>query len=155
MVNVALPENGLGNTIPGLVNSETEWIPVLTVRTKVPFSGKVMLSLVRRFVAVILSIRVSAPVAVKVMLMFCPYETRELSGLAGIIPWLTVIWLSIVLGDLAYRHQLGAAVSFDFYSCFFLIEFILVAAGSIILYKKKSSILALPALGFSPPERQT
>jgi len=64
-----------------------------------------------------------------------PYETKELSGLAGIIPWLTVIWLSIVLGDLAWRHQLGAAVRFDFYSCFFLVEFALVAIGSIILFR--------------------
>jgi Ni/Fe-hydrogenase subunit HybB-like protein len=67
-----------------------------------------------------------------------PFEVKELSGLARIIPWLTVIWLTVVLGDLAYRHQLGAAVSFDFYSCFFLLEFALVALGSSILFYKRN-----------------
>ena len=56
-----------------------------------------------------------------------PFETKELSGMASIIPWLTVIWLSVVIGDLGWRGQLGAALSFDFYSCFFLLEFCLVA----------------------------
>jgi Ni/Fe-hydrogenase subunit HybB-like protein len=44
-----------------------------------------------------------------------PFETKELSGMARIIPWLTVIWLSVVVGDLAWRGQL-AQHSPDFYS---------------------------------------
>ena len=67
-----------------------------------------------------------------------PIEVKELSGVARIIPWLTVIWLSVVLGDLAYRHQLAAAVRFDFYSCFFLLEFALIALGSGILFFKRN-----------------
>ena len=67
-----------------------------------------------------------------------PFEVKELSGLARIIPWLTVIWMSVVLGDLAYRHQLGAALRFDFYSCFFLLEFGLIALGSGILFRQKN-----------------
>ena len=67
-----------------------------------------------------------------------PFEVKELSGLARIIPWLTVIWLSVVLGDLTYRHQLGAAVRLDFYSCFFLLEFALIALGAGILFRQKN-----------------
>src|SRR6185369_9120309 len=71
-----------------------------------------------------------------------PFETKELSGVATIIPWLTVIWLSVVIGDLAWRGQLGAALSFDFYSCFFLLDFSLVAVGSLLLFsgRKRESI---------------
>ena len=65
-----------------------------------------------------------------------PIEIKELSGLARIIPWLTAIWLSVVLGDLAWRHQLGAAVRFDFYSCFFLLDVGLVAVGAGMLFRK-------------------
>ncbi|MSM39250.1 MAG: Ni/Fe-hydrogenase cytochrome b subunit [Geobacter sp.] len=64
-------------------------------------------------------------------------ELNELSGLSRIIPWLTVIWLSVRVGDLAYRGQLGAAIKLDFYSCFFLLEFLLVAGGSIILFSSR------------------
>jgi len=64
-------------------------------------------------------------------------ELKELTGLANIIPWLTVIWLSVRVGDLAYRGQLLAAVKFDFYSCFFLLEFMLIATGSIILFSAR------------------
>jgi len=66
-----------------------------------------------------------------------PFETSELSGLARIIPWLTVIWLSVVVGDLAWRGQLGAALSLDFYSRFFLLEFFLVGGGSLLLFSKR------------------
>ncbi len=71
-----------------------------------------------------------------------PFETRELSGVANIIPWLTVIWLSVVIGDLAWRGQLAAALSFDFYSCFFLLDFSLVAVGSLLLFsgRKRQSV---------------
>jgi Ni/Fe-hydrogenase subunit HybB-like protein len=63
-----------------------------------------------------------------------PFETSELSGLARIIPFLTVIWMSVVVGDLAWRGKLAAALSFDFYSCFFLLEFSLIACGSLLLF---------------------
>jgi len=71
-----------------------------------------------------------------------PFETKELSGMAQIIPWLTIIWLSVVIGDLIWRGQLGAALSFDFYSGFFLLEFCLVAGGSLLMFsgKKRQSI---------------
>src|SRR5512133_741579 len=71
-----------------------------------------------------------------------PFETRELAGVAGIVPWLTVIWLSVVIGDLAWRGQLGAALSLDFYSRFFLLDFGLVAGGSLLLFsgRKRESI---------------
>src|ERR1019366_2431468 len=54
-----------------------------------------------------------------------PYEIRQLSGLPGIIPWLATLWLAVVVGDLAWRGQLGAAVRCDLYSGFFLLEFAL------------------------------
>ena len=65
-----------------------------------------------------------------------PFEVKELSGLARIIPWLTAIWMSVVLGDLTYRHQLGAAFCLDYYSRFFLLEFALIALGSGILFRR-------------------
>ncbi len=66
-----------------------------------------------------------------------PYEIHQLSGLAGIIPWLATLWLAVVAGDLAHRGQLGAATSLDSYSCFFLAEFALLGFGSMILFTKR------------------
>ncbi len=66
-----------------------------------------------------------------------PFEVNELSGLATIIPWLSGIWLTVVVGDLIWRGKVGAALAFDFYSCFFLLEFCLIAGGSLILYSKR------------------
>ena len=63
-----------------------------------------------------------------------PFEVKELSGLAGIIPWLSTVWLVVVVGDLIHRGQVAAALSFDFYSCFFLCEFAMIGFGSIILF---------------------
>jgi len=63
-----------------------------------------------------------------------PYEIPQLSGLAGIIPWLASLWLVVIVGDLAWRGQLGAAGRFDIYSCFFLLEFALLGFGSFILF---------------------
>jgi Ni/Fe-hydrogenase subunit HybB-like protein len=65
-----------------------------------------------------------------------PYETRQLSGLAGIIPWLATLWLVVIVVDLARRGQLGAVGRFDIYSCFFLLEFALLVFGSLILFSK-------------------
>jgi len=63
-----------------------------------------------------------------------PFETRELAGLAAIIPWVTVIWLSVVFGDLVWRGQLQKILAFDFYAGFFLFEIALVGTGSFILF---------------------
>jgi Ni/Fe-hydrogenase subunit HybB-like protein len=67
-----------------------------------------------------------------------PYEIRQLSGLAGIIPWLATLWLAVVVGDLAWRGQLGAAGKLDLYSCFFLLEFALLGFGSLILFRNQN-----------------
>ncbi len=67
-----------------------------------------------------------------------PYETKELAGLATIIPWVTVIWLTVVFGDLAWRGQLGKIFAFDFYAGFFLLEIALVGGGSLILFSAKN-----------------
>jgi Ni/Fe-hydrogenase subunit HybB-like protein len=66
-----------------------------------------------------------------------PYEVNELSGLASLIPYVTVIWLSVMIGDLVHRGQVANALKFDFYSRFFLLEFGLVAVGSLLLFSKK------------------
>jgi len=66
-----------------------------------------------------------------------PYEVEELSGLASLVPYVTIIWLCVLIGDLVHRGQLGAAVNGDFYSRFFLADFLLVAIGSLILFSKK------------------
>jgi len=66
-----------------------------------------------------------------------PFETSELSGVGRIIPYLTVIWLCVVIGDLTWRGQVGEALSFDFYSRFFLLEFCLIAGGSLLLFSKR------------------
>jgi len=65
-----------------------------------------------------------------------PYELSQLAGLAGIVPWLASLWLAVVVGDLAHRGQLQTALRGDFYSGFFLAEFILLALGSLILCRK-------------------
>jgi len=48
------------------------------------------------------------------------------------------LWAAVVVGDLAWRGQLGAAWSFDYYSCFFQLEFALLGFGSLILFRKKN-----------------
>ena len=67
-----------------------------------------------------------------------PFEIRQLSGLAGIIPWLATLWLAVVVGDLSWRGQLGAVWKFDLYSCFFLLEFALLGFGSLILFSNRN-----------------
>ena len=67
-----------------------------------------------------------------------PFEVKELSGLAGIIPWFTAAWLALVIGDLVFRNQVGAALKFDFYSGFFLLECGLLALGSFILVSPRN-----------------
>ncbi|GAB4301909.1 MAG: Ni/Fe-hydrogenase cytochrome b subunit [Desulfuromonadia bacterium] len=66
-----------------------------------------------------------------------PLETEELSGMAKLIPYLTIIWLVVRLGDLGWRGHLLSAVSLDFYSLFFLLEFGLIAGGSLILFNDR------------------
>ena len=67
-----------------------------------------------------------------------PYEIRQLSGLAAIIPWLATLWLAVVVGDLTWRGQLAAVWRFDIYSCFFLLEFALLGFGSLILFRDQN-----------------
>lgn len=66
-----------------------------------------------------------------------PFEINELSGLAGLIPYITVIWFSVMVGDLIYRGQLPAVFKFDFYSRYFLSDFLLVAIGSLFMFSGK------------------
>lgn len=69
-----------------------------------------------------------------------PYDIKELSGLARIIPWLTAIWLVVAIWDLTARGQWPAAFSFDLYSCSFLTEFALIITGSLLLLKKQNRV---------------
>ena len=62
------------------------------------------------------------------------YERNELAGLARLIPWLTIAWIAIRVGDLVQRDQLSAVFHGDFYSGFFLAEFFLMAFGSAPLF---------------------
>jgi Ni/Fe-hydrogenase subunit HybB-like protein len=64
-----------------------------------------------------------------------PYDLHELSGVARVIPWLTAVWLIVATADLTYRHQWAAAFRFDLYSCFFLLEYALLIAGSALLLR--------------------
>jgi Ni/Fe-hydrogenase subunit HybB-like protein len=65
------------------------------------------------------------------------YEVEELSGLAQIIPWLAATWLAVRLGDLTYRGQVATMFRLDFYSLFFLAEFLLLAVGSLLLCNRR------------------
>jgi Ni/Fe-hydrogenase subunit HybB-like protein len=62
------------------------------------------------------------------------FENDELAGLARLIPWLTIVWLSIRVGDLVQRDQMSAVFHGDFYSGFFLAELLLMAFGSAPLF---------------------
>lgn len=63
-----------------------------------------------------------------------PYQRDELAGLARMIPWLTVAWLAIRIGDVIQREQVPAVFHGDFYSGFFLAESFLMAVGSAPLF---------------------
>lgn len=69
-----------------------------------------------------------------------PYEVHILSGVAGIIPWLAAIWLAIVVGDLAWRGQLGAVFGSGTYSLAFLVEVLLLIVGSVILLAPRNRV---------------
>jgi Ni/Fe-hydrogenase subunit HybB-like protein len=58
--------------------------------------------------------------------------------LAGVIPWLTLFWLTTVAGDLLLRGQMRAALSLDFYSGFFLLDCALLASGSWVLVGRRN-----------------
>lgn len=65
------------------------------------------------------------------------FEVDELSGLAHFIPWLTAVWLAVRLGDLIQRDQFAAIFRRDIYSWFFLLEFLLLAGGSLLFFDRK------------------
>jgi Ni/Fe-hydrogenase subunit HybB-like protein len=69
-----------------------------------------------------------------------PYEVHILSGVAAIIPWLAAIWLAIVVGDLAWRGQLGAVFVSGTYSLAFLVEVLLLIVGSVILLAPRNRV---------------
>ena len=71
------------------------------------------------------------------MILRQEYEREELASLARLIPWLTVAWLTIRVGDLVQRDQLSAVFHGDFYSGFFLTETFLMAFGSGLLLSPK------------------
>jgi Ni/Fe-hydrogenase subunit HybB-like protein len=62
-----------------------------------------------------------------------PFETKELSVISGVIPWLTMIWFGVIFGDLAWRNQLDLIFSSGKNSFFFLLQNGLVAIGSCML----------------------
>jgi len=64
---VAVPKNGLGNTILVLLNSSIDGTPVFRASTNVSLPGKVTDSLVDKLVAVTLSTKVDSPIPVKVI----------------------------------------------------------------------------------------
>ena len=66
-----------------------------------------------------------------------PYEVDELSGLAHLVPWLTVAWLAVRVGDLLYRGQVPAIFRGDFYALFFLAEFLILATGALLLFRRE------------------
>jgi Ni/Fe-hydrogenase subunit HybB-like protein len=65
------------------------------------------------------------------------YQSEELAELARLIPWLTIAWLAIRVGDLVQRDQLSAVFHGDFYSGFFLAEFFLMAFGAVPLFSRE------------------
>jgi Ni/Fe-hydrogenase subunit HybB-like protein len=62
-----------------------------------------------------------------------PFETKELSVISGVIPWLTLIWFGVIFGDLVWRNQLDLIFSSGRNSFFFLLQNGLVAIGSFML----------------------
>jgi len=67
-----------------------------------------------------------------------PYETKELSVISGVIPWLTLIWFGVILGDLAWRDQLDLIFNSGKNSFFFLLQNGLVATGSYMLFFERN-----------------
>jgi Ni/Fe-hydrogenase subunit HybB-like protein len=67
-----------------------------------------------------------------------PYNIQELSGVARIIPWVTMVWLGVMTWDLTARDQWPAAFRFDLYSCSFLTELGLLVAGSLLLLRRQN-----------------
>jgi Ni/Fe-hydrogenase subunit HybB-like protein len=66
-----------------------------------------------------------------------PFEVHELSGIARLVPWIAGIWVGVRFGDLIYRGQLANMVAFDFNSCFFLLEAVMIITASVLLLKKE------------------
>jgi Ni/Fe-hydrogenase subunit HybB-like protein len=62
-----------------------------------------------------------------------PIDRDLLASLTNIVSWVSVVWLGVRLGDVAWRGQLPAAFRFDFYSWLFLAEFSLIALPALAL----------------------
>jgi Ni/Fe-hydrogenase subunit HybB-like protein len=82
-----------------------------------------------------------------------PMDLDLLGGLASITSWMALLWLVVRLGDLAFRGQLGAAFSLNFYGAFFLAELALVLVPAMILrfkhFRARADILFQALLALS------
>lgn len=61
-----------------------------------------------------------------------------LARMAVVPVFLSLAYLAIRIGDLAYRGRLGQALAFDFYSAFFIAELVLFSLPILILAMKKA-----------------
>ncbi|MBU5612334.1 Ni/Fe-hydrogenase cytochrome b subunit [Geomonas azotofigens] len=63
------------------------------------------------------------------------FYDEELATVGRVIPWLTMAWLVIRIGDVMRRDQVPAVFHGDFYSIFFLAECFLMGIGAIPLFR--------------------
>ncbi|MBJ6751210.1 Ni/Fe-hydrogenase cytochrome b subunit [Geomonas anaerohicana] len=59
------------------------------------------------------------------------FYNAQLAAVGRVIPWLTMAWLVIRIGDVMRRDQVPAVFHGDFYSIFFLAECFLMGIGAI------------------------
>ena len=62
------------------------------------------------------------------------WDLEVLERLTMIMGRITVVWLAIQYIDLAYRGVLGLAFTFDYYSCWFLLETVLLLVPALLLW---------------------
>jgi len=66
-----------------------------------------------------------------------PYETHLLKGLARLVAFLGLVWITVRFVDLAYRGQLGNVLNSGMLTISFVIEILLFAIPSILFFFPK------------------
>ena len=64
------------------------------------------------------------------------WDADILGRLGQVMSWMSLVWLVIQFGDLAYRRVLGQAFAFDRFSFYFLLETALILFPAVMLLSK-------------------
>ncbi|MDB4945917.1 MAG: nickel-dependent hydrogenase, rane protein [Labilithrix sp.] len=75
-----------------------------------------------------------------------PLDMAVIGELGNLLSWTSIVWLTIRFGDLALRHQLGAAFRLDVLGELFWLENVLIGIPALVL--RRAAFRGIPRLAF-------